>query len=50
MIETEPDRPIEATFSQILPEPVAAASLGQAYRGYLHSGGRSRSEGGNAPT
>jgi predicted unusual protein kinase regulating ubiquinone biosynthesis (AarF/ABC1/UbiB family) len=38
MIETELDRPIEAIFSQISPEPVAAASLGQVYRGYLHSG------------
>jgi len=34
MLETELDRPIEAIFSQISPEPVAAASLGR-YTGYL---------------
>lgn len=38
MIETELDRPIEAIFSKISSEPVAAASLGQVYRAHLHSG------------
>ena len=38
LIQTELDRPIAAMFSQISPEPVAAASLGQVYRGRLHSG------------
>lgn len=38
LIQTELDRPIEAMFSQISPDPVAAASLGQVYRGRLHSG------------
>ena len=38
LIETELDRPIEAIFSELSPEPVAAASLGQVYRGRLHSG------------
>ena len=38
IIETELDRPIETMFSQMSPDPVAAASLGQVYRGLLHSG------------
>lgn len=38
LIETELDRPIKAIFSELSPEPVAAASLGQVYRGRLHSG------------
>jgi predicted unusual protein kinase regulating ubiquinone biosynthesis (AarF/ABC1/UbiB family) len=38
IIERELDRSIEAIFTQISPEPVAAASLGQVYRARLHSG------------
>jgi len=38
IIETELDRPIEEIYSQISPEPVAAASLGQVYQARLHSG------------
>ncbi|NET54662.1 MAG: AarF/ABC1/UbiB kinase family protein [Symploca sp. SIO2E6] len=38
IIEKELGRPIEALYSQISPHPVAAASLGQVYRGILHSG------------
>jgi len=38
IIETELERPVVDIFSQISPEPVAAASLGQVYRAYLHSG------------
>lgn len=37
-IETELGRSITEIYSQISPEPVAAASLGQVYRGRLHSG------------
>jgi predicted unusual protein kinase regulating ubiquinone biosynthesis (AarF/ABC1/UbiB family) len=37
-IETELDRPLKTIFSQISPNPVAAASLGQVYRARLHSG------------
>ncbi|MEA5578808.1 AarF/ABC1/UbiB kinase family protein [Anabaena sp. UHCC 0451] len=38
IIETELDRPIEEIFSELSPKPVAAASLGQVYRGRLISG------------
>ncbi len=38
IIETELDCPITAIFSQISPDPVAAASLGQVYRARLYSG------------
>jgi predicted unusual protein kinase regulating ubiquinone biosynthesis (AarF/ABC1/UbiB family) len=38
IIERELDRSIEAVFSHISPEPVAAASLGQVYRARLCSG------------
>lgn len=38
IIETELERPVVDIFSQISPEPIAAASLGQVYRAYLHSG------------
>ncbi|RCJ31360.1 hypothetical protein A6770_20215 [Nostoc minutum NIES-26] len=37
-IETELDRPIHEVFSELSPTPVAAASLGQVYRGRLLSG------------
>ncbi|MBD2725413.1 AarF/ABC1/UbiB kinase family protein [Nostoc sp. FACHB-892] len=38
IIETELDRPIHECFSELSPSPVAAASLGQVYRGRLISG------------
>ncbi|MDJ0617619.1 MAG: AarF/ABC1/UbiB kinase family protein [Calothrix sp. MO_192.B10] len=38
IIERELDRSIEEIFSELSPQPVAAASLGQVYRGRLHSG------------
>lgn len=38
IIERELDRSIEEIYSQISPEPVAAASLGQVYRARLKSG------------
>ncbi len=38
IIEMELDRSIEEIFSELSPQPVAAASLGQVYRGKLHSG------------
>lgn len=38
IIEQELDRSIDEVYSQISPEPVAAASLGQVYRARLHSG------------
>ncbi len=38
IIETELERPIRDIFSELSPKPVAAASLGQVYRGRLHSG------------
>ncbi len=37
-IRTELDAPIEDIFSDLSPVPVAAASLGQVYRGHLRSG------------
>jgi predicted unusual protein kinase regulating ubiquinone biosynthesis (AarF/ABC1/UbiB family) len=37
-IETELGRTLAEIYSQISPEPVAAASLGQVYQGRLHSG------------
>jgi predicted unusual protein kinase regulating ubiquinone biosynthesis (AarF/ABC1/UbiB family) len=38
IIETELDRPINESFSELSPHPVAAASLGQVYRGRLITG------------
>ncbi|MBW4452173.1 MAG: AarF/ABC1/UbiB kinase family protein [Nostoc indistinguendum CM1-VF10] len=38
IIEAELDRPIHECFSELSPSPVAAASLGQVYRGRLISG------------
>nr|WP_199290207.1 AarF/ABC1/UbiB kinase family protein [Leptolyngbya sp. FACHB-36] len=38
IVERELGRSIPDSFSQISPEPVAAASLGQVYRARLHSG------------
>ncbi len=38
IIEMELDRSVEEIFSELSPQPVAAASLGQVYRGKLHSG------------
>jgi predicted unusual protein kinase regulating ubiquinone biosynthesis (AarF/ABC1/UbiB family) len=38
IIEAELDRPIPESFSELSPNPVAAASLGQVYRGRLVSG------------
>ena len=38
LIKTELNRPLEDIFSELSNEPVAAASLGQVYRGRLHSG------------
>ncbi|MFM7448269.1 MAG: ABC1 kinase family protein [Leptolyngbyaceae cyanobacterium] len=38
ILETELERSVDETFSQISPEPVAAASLGQVYRARLYSG------------
>ncbi|HLP92121.1 MAG TPA: AarF/ABC1/UbiB kinase family protein [Nostocaceae cyanobacterium] len=38
IIETEIDRPIEEVFSELSPQPIAAASLGQVYRGRLLTG------------
>ncbi|MBG1267633.1 ABC1 kinase family protein [Nostoc sp. WHI] len=38
IIETELDSPIHENFSELSPNPVAAASLGQVYRGRLISG------------
>jgi predicted unusual protein kinase regulating ubiquinone biosynthesis (AarF/ABC1/UbiB family) len=38
IIAAEFDRPVEAVYSEISPEPIAAASLGQVYRAKLHSG------------
>jgi len=38
IIEQELDRSVSEVYSQISPEPVAAASLGQVYKARLHSG------------
>ncbi|MGJ3246855.1 MAG: ABC1 kinase family protein [Elainellaceae cyanobacterium] len=38
IIESELDRTIDEIFRQISPHPVAAASLGQVYRAWLHTG------------
>jgi len=38
IIENELDRPISEVYSELSPSPVAAASLGQVYRGRLLSG------------
>ncbi len=38
IIETELERSIDEVFSELSPKPVAAASLGQVYRGRLYSG------------
>ncbi|MCP6762329.1 MAG: AarF/ABC1/UbiB kinase family protein [Fischerella sp. CENA71] len=38
LIETELGRSVEEIYSELSPSPVAAASLGQVYRGRLHSG------------
>ncbi|MFB2920583.1 ABC1 kinase family protein [Aerosakkonema funiforme] len=38
IIETELDRSVDEAYSQISPQPVAAASLGQVYRARLHTG------------
>lgn len=40
MIERELEVPIDAIFSEISPEPVAAASLGQVYQARLRSNGQ----------
>ncbi|KJH71748.1 ABC1 kinase family protein [Aliterella atlantica] len=37
-IETELERPLEDIYSEISPQPVAAASLGQVYKARLHTG------------
>ncbi|EHC09687.1 hypothetical protein CEN49_02630 [Fischerella thermalis CCMEE 5273] len=38
LIETELGRPVKEIYSELSPSPVAAASLGQVYRGRLHTG------------
>ena len=38
IIERELERSVEDAYSQISPEPIAAASLGQVYKARLHSG------------
>ncbi|HHP7243672.1 MAG TPA: ABC1 kinase family protein, partial [Elainellaceae cyanobacterium] len=38
IIESELDRTVDEIFRQISPHPVAAASLGQVYRAWLHTG------------
>ncbi|QXE26310.1 ABC-1 [Richelia sinica FACHB-800] len=38
IIEAELDKPIQEVFSELSPRPIAAASLGQVYRGRLLSG------------
>lgn len=38
IIETELERPLEDIYSEITPQPVAAASLGQVYKARLHTG------------
>ncbi len=38
IIESELERPVSEVYRQISPDPVAAASLGQVYHAYLHTG------------
>ena len=38
IIETQLNRPVSEIYSELSPSPVAAASLGQVYRGRLYSG------------
>ena len=38
IIERELERSVKDAYSQISPEPIAAASLGQVYKAWLHSG------------
>jgi len=38
IIESELDRPVSEVYRQISPDPIAAASLGQVYHAYLHTG------------
>jgi len=38
IIETELERPLQDIYSEITPQPVAAASLGQVYKARLHTG------------
>jgi predicted unusual protein kinase regulating ubiquinone biosynthesis (AarF/ABC1/UbiB family) len=38
IIETELGRPLKEIYREISPNPVAAASLGQVYRAFLHTG------------
>jgi ubiquinone biosynthesis protein len=38
LLEAELGRPVEEAFAELDPEPIAAASIGQAYRGRLRSG------------
>ncbi|MBZ8179034.1 AarF/ABC1/UbiB kinase family protein [Oscillatoria salina IIICB1] len=38
IIETELSRKVSELYQEIAPQPVAAASLGQVYRAFLHSG------------
>ncbi len=38
LIEAELGRPVQELYRQISPNPVAAASLGQVYRAFLHTG------------
>jgi ubiquinone biosynthesis protein len=38
LLEAELGRPVEAAFAELEPEPIAAASIAQAYRGRLPSG------------
>ena len=40
VIERELGRPVRQVYSEISPEPVAAASLGQVYRARLASDGK----------